>query len=213
VTARTGQTPTRTNRPPVAALATGGIVGPAAFVTGWAVLGAQRPGYSPVTDAISHLAEVGASTRPWMTGAFVVFGTAVPVYAVALRRALPGPAWIAATATGLATLGVAALPLGRSDLGDTLHGVAAGTGYLTLAAVPLLAAGALRRRDLGRGARWSLAVGTICGACLAATVVAEADGLFQRAGLTAGDLWLAASAAWMLGGERAWPPAQPGRVS
>src|SRR3954451_23783514 len=90
----------------------GGLVGPAAFLSTWIVSGALRHGYSPVEDAISRLAAVGAPRRLIMTAGFVGFGIGVPVYAAALRAAVPGPAWKTAVATGAATLAVAATPLG-----------------------------------------------------------------------------------------------------
>jgi hypothetical protein len=40
----------------------------------------------------------------------------------------------------------------------------------------------------------------LSGACLAATVFGPAHGLFQRAGLTLGDLWLAATAVAIIAG-------------
>src|SRR5216684_8341678 len=55
-------------------LALGGVVGPAVFVADWAILGIVRPQYSPIHDAISRLAELGASTRPAMTAGFIVDG-------------------------------------------------------------------------------------------------------------------------------------------
>ncbi len=176
----------------------GGIIGPAAFISAWAAGGAIRSGYSPVEDAISRLAALGASTRPLMSAGFVAFGVGVPLYATALRRALPGPAWTAAVATGLATVGVAATPLDSSEAIDTLHGVFAGTGYATLAATPLLAARPLAAAGHRWAAATSLALGAAAAACLAATLVGERHGLWQRLGLTIGDAWLLASAAWML---------------
>jgi hypothetical membrane protein len=134
-------------------LGLGGIIGPAAFVTAWAVLGARKAGYNPVTDQISRLAAAGVPERPAMSAGFVVFGLAVPAYGLALRRSLPGPAWTTAVATGLATLGVAAFPL-DGPAGDTPHAIAAGIGYATLAATPLLAARPLHRS--GRP-RWAVA--------------------------------------------------------
>ena len=175
--------------------AAGGIVGPAAFVTAWAVAGARTPGYSPVEDAISRLAAIGAPHRPLMTAGFVVFGVAVPAFGLALRDELDdGPAWIAAVATGLATLGVAATPLDDGGGDDTAHAVAATIGYVTLAATPLLAASHLegRRRTVAR------AVGTVAAASLAATTVGPASGLFQRMGLTVVDAWLGMTAWRML---------------
>ena len=128
-------------------LALGGIVGPAAFIGSWAVLGARLPGYDPTQDAISRLAAEGAPDQAWMTAGFVAFGVGVPLFGLVLRDELDGPAWATAIATGLATLGVAAFPL-DGWAGDVPHGVAAAIGYLTLAATPLLAAGPLAR--LGR---------------------------------------------------------------
>jgi hypothetical protein len=100
-------------------------------------------------------------------------------------------------ASGVAAIGVAAFPLGGAS--DTAHAVFAGVGYATLAAAPLLAA-----RVLGTGPwrAWSLAAGSACALLLLASALGPTYGLFQRAGLTAGDLWIVTAAV------RAWP-AQP----
>ncbi|OWY60138.1 hypothetical protein B7486_70790, partial [cyanobacterium TDX16] len=146
--------------------------------------GLLTEGYSPVDDAISRLAADGADTRWLMTFGFVAFGVGVPVFGLALRDALPGSrAWIAAVATGLATLGVALTPLDVSDTVDVLHGLLAGTGYLSLALLPILA-------GLAAGSRWSVAVGVLIGLCLVGTFLDPVNGLAQRAGLTIGDLWI-----------------------
>jgi len=139
--------------------ALGGIIGPAAFVSAWSICGLAASHYSAIDDAISHLSEIGAPTRPLMTAGFVVSGVSLPIYSAALREALPGWSWLTAAATGLATLGVAAAPLGRSPSGDTLHGVFAGAGYITLALTPLLAAGPLRRAGRSTLARLSISIG------------------------------------------------------
>lgn len=175
-------------------LAWGGVIGPAAFIGAWAIGGAVTSrNYSPVDDTISQLAAVGAPTRVLMTSGMIAFGLALPVYAVALRRALPGPAWIAAAATGLSTLAVAAVPLDRSDLVDTLHLVAAGTGYVTLAAVPLLARRHLVAAGHPRLAALGVAMAGISAVSLPTSLVVEQTGLFQRLGLTASDVFLMAS--------------------
>jgi len=177
--------------------AAGGVVGPTAFAGAWIVGGLIKKNYSPVEDAISRLAAVGSSTRPLMTCGFVCFGVAVPTYALALRRWIGGPSWMAAFGTGVATLGVAAVPLGMSSTGDRLHGGLATAGYITLTAAPLLAARTLwhaRRRT----ARLSLAIGTGAGLCLAATLLGPHHGLWQRTGLSIGDAWLIGSAVAML---------------
>jgi hypothetical membrane protein len=156
--------------------------------------------YSAIDDAISHLAEIGAPTRPYMTAGFIVFGVSLPIYAVALRDALPGWSWLTAAATGFATLGVAAAPLGRSHSGDTLHGVFAGAGYVTLALTPLLAAGPLQRAGRAKMARVSIAVGTAAGISLLATTATGLNGLFQRLGLTIVDVWIVVTAVEILRG-------------
>ena len=161
-------------------------MGPAAFVTAWAVLGARLSGYDPTEDAISRLAAHGAPDRVWMTLGFVAFGVGVPLFALALREVDDGPAWATAAATGIATLGVAAFPL-DGWAGDTWHNVAAGVGYVTLAATPLLARPA-------RGRLASRLVGAASLACLALTAVVDGSGLLQRIGLTLGDTWLVVAA-------------------
>jgi hypothetical membrane protein len=180
--------------------ALGGIVGPIAFVAAWSSGGLAASHYSPIDDAISHLAEVGAPTRTLMTAGFVVFGIGLLIYAVALRVALRGSSWVTAAATGLATLGVAAAPLGRSTSGDTVHGIFAGAGYVTLALTPLLAAGPLRRAGRPARANLSLATAALAGISLLATTATEANGLFQRLGLTIVDVWIVATAVELLRG-------------
>ena len=79
---------------------------------------------------------MGPDTRWLMSAGFVVFGISLPVFGGALRRTLTGRAWLAAVLTGLATLDVAATPLDRSAAVDTLHGIFATAGYVSLVAVP-----------------------------------------------------------------------------
>lgn len=169
-------------------LALGGVVGPAAFVGAWSYLGATRPGYDPTRDAISRLAEEGAITRASMTAGFLVFGVGVPLFGFALRRRLGGHAGTAAVTTGLATIGVAAFPLGAGP--DTAHAVAATVGYASLAALPLLAAGRLH----GPVRAVSTATGAVSAASLLATTFVTHVGLFQRIGLTVVDAWILVAA-------------------
>jgi len=100
---------------------------------------------------------------------------------------------MAAGATGVATLGVAAFPLG-TDTSDLLHAACAVVGYATLAATPILAAPGFARAGRPREALVSKAVGVVSALCLAATVVGSHKGLFQRAGLTIVDMWVIVSA-------------------
>lgn len=180
---------------PVRWAAVGGVVGPTAFVGAWVVgaLVIDQP-YSSIDDPISRLAAVGADTRTVMTAGFVAFGLAVPVYSLALRSMAGRASALAAAATGIATLAVAALPLDRSPSVDRWHGVAAGVGYLTLAAIPLLAAPALRRGGRSRLARAGVAAGATSLAALGLSATALPTGLFQRVGLTVTDVWIVASA-------------------
>ena len=177
--------------------ALGGVVGPVAFVGAWSLAGIAAHHYSATQDAISRLAQTGAPTRAAMTTGFVVFGVAVPVYSRALRAALGGPAWMTAFATGVATLGVAAVPLGAPTR-DTVHGWFAATGYVTLAATPLLASLRFARAGRRGWASASRVAGVASGACLLATIAGPAHGLFQRLGLGIGDVWIVATAIEMI---------------
>jgi hypothetical membrane protein len=180
-------------------LAAAGVIGPCVFIADWATLGARAKNYSPVSDAISELARMHAPTRPAMTAGFVVFGVALPAYAVALHRALPGHAWKFAAANGVATLGVAAFSLGTPTSGD-IHGTFAGLAYASLAATPIAASVVLRQQGHKALARTSIATGLACAAALVASVVGpdHVHGLLQRIGLTIGDVWLIASAISMM---------------
>ena len=129
-----------------------------------------------------------------MTAGFVCFGVGVPLFAIALRQLVPGPAWIAAIVSGLATLGVAAFPLHVSTAVDRVHGTFASVGYVALALVPFFAARALSLRGQRLAATASRGVAAVAAVCLALTPVASANGLFQRAGLTVVDLWLVVAA-------------------
>ena len=174
-------------------VAWGFVVGPVAFVAAWAVGGLRTPDYSPVHDAISRLAAVGSPERVLMTTGFVVYGVAVTVGGLAVRASVISRAWPAVVVNGGATLAVAALPLDVSTAGDRAHGVAATIGYVSLALVPVLAAGPLDRAGHRRVAVLSVGAGIGIGVCLALTVVADAKGAFQRAGLGIGDAWLVAA--------------------
>ena len=174
-----------------------GIAAPTAFVGAWLAGGLRLPDYDPLVDAISRLAAEGASTRPLMTAGMVTFGVLVPVWARSLGRVLGSDALRrTVTTAGLATLAVAALPLTREGgtTQDTLHAVAAGTGYVAMAATPLVAAPLLRRRGHGRAAAASVGVGLVSAACLVGTLLVGEDGQvgsggLQRLGLTVVDAW------------------------
>jgi hypothetical membrane protein len=181
--------------PTVRLAALGGMIGPAAFIGGWTLGAAMtRREYSSVDQAISRLAEVGADSRVVMTTGFGALGIGVPVYATALRSAVGGYGWIAATATGITTLIVAATPLARSTVVDTAHTVFAAIGYVTLAATPLLSARPLLQRGNRGLARFGVAAGICSGVSLVLASSGLPTGLFQRIGLTTTHCWIAASA-------------------
>ncbi len=176
-------------------LAIAGITGPVAFIGAWIAGGAiTNRTYSPIDDAISRLAAVGADTRLVMTLGFIGFGVSLPMFAVAVRHHVSAPASFAAAATGLATLAVAATPLDRSDAVDMWHGVAATIGYVTLAATPMLAARPLLRRGHRALGITAIAAATVSAMSLALTTTSLPTGLFQRLGLTVSDLWVVALA-------------------
>ena len=171
---------------------------PLTFIAAWGVLGALREGYSPVNDPISRLAAVGATTRLPMTGAFLVFGAGVALYGAELRRVMPGGAGVAAITTAVASVGIAATPLG-SALGGNAHATCAGIAYASLAATPLLGARSFWARDQRVAAAASVTLGLASGASLVASALAGSRiGLFQRTGLTLGDAWIIATALTMI---------------
>lgn len=173
--------------------ALGLVAGPAAFIGAWVVGGAATPDYSPINDAISRIAAVDAPNRALMTAGFVAYGAAVMVGSSALRTSPLRRCWWLAAVNGAATVAVAALPLEHSAAVDTWHGVAAGVGYASITALPLVSAAPLRRLGYRRAATLAVAGGLTSGVCLVATTVSDANGFFQRFGLTVGDVWLVAT--------------------
>jgi hypothetical protein len=180
------------------------VLGPAAFVAAWGVSGARADRYDPTREAISRLAALGAPTRPVMTAGLVALGAGMALYGLAIR---PHPTWPLAVANGATALAVAALPLAGSV--DTAHGVVATLGYLTLAAIPVVAARGVRPAWAGL----SVAVGALSGACLLASALVDRAGLFQRIGLTTTHLWIVISSLSLLRSPRSWSTIVPVRGS
>ena len=132
-----------------------------------------------------------------MTLGFLVFGIGVFGFGLALRETTPGAAGVAAMVTGLSTLGVAAFPLGSPAM-DRVHAVFAVIGYGALAATPLLMVGPLHRSGHPGWARYSGVTAGVVAACLVASAFASRNGLWQRLGLTTGDVWIVLTAIAML---------------
>lgn len=172
-----------------------GIVGPAGFIAAWVIGSAVKDGYSPISDAISRLAEQGASTQPLMTAGLLGFGLLMPLFARGVGQELGSTAVPAAvTTSALATLAVAALPLSAEGgtTVDTLHNVAAAVAYAANVAGPVAAAPHLRSKVARRG---SYALSAAMAAALVGSVTLEdLTGLLQRTGLTLYDLWAVALA-------------------
>ncbi len=168
--------------------AAGFIWGPGVFIAAWVIGGALTPGHSPVSDAISQLAAVGADTKHIMDLGFVVYGVGVISGAYALRSQLGRAATAAFVCNGVLTFGVWLTPLDRSVFVDVAHGVFAAAAYVALVTALLLAA---REIPVGRNRDLVTALGGVVGLCLLLTAVVEpASGLFQRVGLTLADAWL-----------------------
>lgn len=178
-------------------LAVGTILGPAAFISAWAIGGAGTPGYSAVSDAISRLAAVGAETKTLMDSGLLTYAIAVPIAAFGLRKTIGTASAVALGLNGLLTFGVLAAPLDRSDSVDQVHAVFAGSAYLALTAAILLSAGKLKPRWLRRA---TLVAGAITAVALGATALTEWSGFFQRLGLTTGDAWMITLSVMVLAG-------------
>ena len=175
--------------------ALGGILGALGFVAAWITSAAitDNP-YSSIDDAISRLAAVETDTRWLMTAGFVIFGVSLPIFSLALRSTVGGLAPFTAATTGVATLAVAASPLDHSATIDSLHGLFATVGYVTLAATPVLAASPLASSGHRRLAHFGVAAGVTSAVALALTPTTLPTGLFQRIGLTVSDAWIVATA-------------------
>ncbi len=181
---------------PSSRLALGGIVGPAAFIGAWAVLGATRSGYSPISGHISDLGALGTTTRAGMTAGFVVYGLGLPMYGAAAYARGRRVIGALAVVTGLSTLAVAAFPLGTAS--DRPHVISAAIGYVTLAAIPIVGAVHSWRSGRRTSALVSAAVALASGAALVASLSGPQGGLWQRTGLTLSDLWVAGHAIALL---------------
>ena len=135
-----------------------------------------------------------------MTAGFVCFGVTVPAYGVALRDSLGGRAWLAATVSGVATLGAGAFALDTSSVVDRTHYGLAVVASSSLALTPILAAQSLSARGHGGAAAASGLIGVLSGVCLGSAAFLPAEGLLQRIGLTLAEVWIAASAVLIVGG-------------
>ena len=138
------------------------VVGIAAYVAAWAVLGVVDDGYDPLRQAISELFDLGAPAwqRRTLSGVLLVTGVALLPLGPVLDRVLPGEGRLGPLLTVVAGVGTAAIaffpctegcPGVGTSLTDTVHTVLAGGGYVGLLTAPLAFAWRLRAtawRDL-----------------------------------------------------------------
>lgn len=168
------------------------LAAPVLLIGGWTLAATrQEGGFDQVAGTISALAATGADDRWVMTAALAGLGACHVVTAAALRQAaVPGRVVLAAG--GVATVGVAALPLPAGDGGSVGHTVAAGLAFGALAVWPLVAGrpdvtGPLRRTtSVAAGATLLALVGWFT-----AELVADSDrvGLAERVAAGAQALW------------------------
>jgi hypothetical membrane protein len=175
------------------------VIGPVAFVSAW-ILGAllDDAGLSPIDDAISQLAAVDSNTRMLMTAGLMTFGLGVGAFAVAATSVLGRRTALALAATAASTIAVAALPLGSFDAVDSLHGLAAGFGYITLVLAPIAARKPLRRMGRRRLAAAGVLASTIAAVSLTVSLTSAPTGVFQRLGIASIDIWIVAVAVQIL---------------
>ena len=135
-----------------------------------------------------------------MTGGFVIFGVTLPIFGRALRREFGPRVAVAATVSGLATLGVAAFPLDHSAATDRAHGAAALAAYVATSAMPALAARPLRTGGYAAASNASIAIAGVSALSLATSTLGPGHGFFQRTGLTVVDVWMVGVAIAILRG-------------
>ena len=177
------------------ALATGGLVGPVAFVGSWVRAGASTPGYSPADQFVSELAATDAATRHRMAAALTTFGLGSIAFGAALREPLGDLAAATGAVAGIATLGIAASPL-RPGARNRAHFAWAAVSYAATIGAPLAASRPLARLGRPAAARASALVGVASAALLGASLLAgRRRGLLQRGGLSVVHTWIVATAA------------------
>jgi hypothetical protein len=190
------------------------LLAPVAFIVGFLVEGATRPGYSAWRHAVSQLS-LGPG-GPVNVALLLLGATGVAGLAVALTRTFPGerPRWtprlVAAASVALALLAIFPIDPGlgyppgqptSQHWSGLIHGIAGTILFAALAAAPLT----LNRHVRGRAGwtRWrtySLATGLTVAIAYTATVVLTGleqagewtdapAGLVQRVALIAGLGW------------------------
>ena len=172
-----------------------------ALIGGWTYAATLQPAeYDPMVDSISALAGREAVSAWVMTTALVLTGIAHAVTASSLPR-LGRAGRVLLAGAGLATVGVAALPLPSARESRPSHTVVAAVSFALLAAWPWFA---LRARRTHRAAAVAAATGVALLALVAFGPLHWPFGLVER--LVAGGLvlipWASAVTAWWAAGHR-----------
>ena len=179
------------------------------LVGGWTLAQSlQRPDFDPVRESVSALAAAGTPHRWVMTTALVLTG----VMHVASATLLPGmrrAGRVVLAAAGLATVGVAAVPLPARGAGSVAHTVVAVLSFVLLAVWPAVAThpgarGLLRPRT----ARIAATLLTLAVASMGVSLGGDVFGVHERIVAALLALWPFATAvvAWWLAG---WPIGSP----
>jgi hypothetical protein len=187
-------------------LAAAGIAAGIAWAGAVVCCGAVRPGYNPVTQFVSELAERGSSTEAVMriTG-FGIPGVLIVMFAAFLLTRSAGPI----VAVVLIVHGVGRLiagvfpcdpgcPASGSSVSQAVHNAAAMMNGLTLLAAAVFCSVRMRRIGRNRFAFYSL-VSAIAGAAFLGFMFMDVAtrtyvGLFQRLAFGVLHVWLAAFA-------------------
>ncbi len=189
-----------------------GLLTPIVLIGGWSLAAAAQPVFDPVTQTISALASLSAYSRWIMTLSLLLTGLCHLSLAIGLIRVIPRPGPVLLGVGGLATIGVAFVPLacsgGANSCGaepgfrSMLHSSLAGITFFCLSVWPLAAAWSLRR-GYGPYAVASLFAGIALTALLIRFGIEVNGSAFEigrneRVLAGAQALWTAATALWFL---------------
>jgi hypothetical membrane protein len=170
-------------------LASCGIIGPIFFTTVVIILGAIRPGYSHVAQAISELGEVGAPNAIIQDINFVVYGVLILAFALGLHRGISGgkgsrigPSLVAFSSVVAFTLGGGFFPCDPGcnfvTIRGTLHNVFGLTGFVAIIGAALILPRRLKTDSQWQSYRsYSLVTGLLTTVFLVAFIGSSA-GLF-----------------------------------
>lgn len=189
---------------PLLALASA-VVAPVSLIGGWLLAASMQPGgFNSRRESISALAAADAPHRWAMTTALVVTGLAYLVTAWALPGARR-PGRVALALGGLATMGVAAVPLPSHDATSFAHTALAAAAFILLGVWPVLAAqrGSSPAQEPPAAVAASAALlGLAAWTAWAITHDSLAVGLVERVAATSQSLWplVAATSAWLVAG-------------